>query len=939
MEGLFSRVLTTGAGGSEVQGLIDTEDGQRAVLEVIERHPRRDFRLLGCLSLKDALERGVRASDEMKAVLLRSIASEKQQEVRNALVPLLSGVWGQLEGNWPEFNQLFEVCVRNGELGIAVSMGLSLARHEAARESKEFGALCEQVVMKAVAEGRAEEVSGALALANMTGVRLGGDAIVGTLLRVLPSAGQQTCFDICHEMAKSVRNGEEGEVVRAFEGVLKLCVCEELEVESRRASLLVVNAIVMRATETLFRVLPVIAEAALKLCDECFDEFCATDNAAAGVNFKFVRYFAKANAEAFWNGIKEVFHVTSPGRVFGLLLAVQQAQKWYRGDINVLLNLLKQALATKIHSIQEQALSVLYDMMVYHEYALREESEAVFGMISGSVSDHRALGEVCMDCLIRVLFFGICDKSLCGPAAALILHCLREGHGIVQSLASVAVSAMAHEFKDLAAPCVAEALPFMWKQATERKHGDYVSQPRAIEALCVCLRFTPAPCEALKPQIIEATVKAIHSDDRQMFVSACWAIKNLSKARVPDMVRYVGPISGCVARALMTPIEMKESIDDSGVSATEVVKAALDLSIAGLRHIGAYIGLDISNALCAFDDRSEIWGCKEESIIALKTVGYFCPSYLPVVLPRIMAREEVWDYLRALVMGAENVDLTVLQMISRISVEAVKAGNFNAMCAVVALVKKKGFSYSVEKVLAVIEEYKDRMTHSGLAEFVEIFDALCHAGNFEEKESWQQAIKKCLDSLPLCSSFTFKPTPIKFLGTLVEEGFQFDNQSLINFMQCFCGIMHQPGEGIFYEQTMTEILNTGIIIMLQHPELDIDWHGFLCALLPLLPPGDTSDSSRLYENLMKIRTTKVFTEHQDLHQLLFSVLVRTLAGTEDHICEISINATLEAALVRHLVEYIKINPKLYEQVGVILDGDADRLMRLKERCADLQLGT
>ena len=932
-ESLFARVLATGAGGSEIQNVLKSEQGQYAVLDVLKRHPRHEYRLLAGLALRDAISRGLSVSPEVKSALLEATLSEKQPEIRSALVSVLSTVLSVSGCDWPEFYNAFEHFTKKGNLDITLLLALALGQCEEAR-SRVNASLIQAIVEKAIIEGIPETVVAGISLANEFGVGLAANAVVAALQRVLPMARQQTCFDVCKEAVKFVKNTTDETVVEIFQGAMEACVSEELDVQARRASFLVVNAAVMRAPEQLWHAFPVLGEAALKLCEELFDEFCATDNGAAGVNFKFAKFFAKANPESFWPALKEIFVVTSPGRMFGLLLALQQSQKYYRDDLSVLLELLKQVLATKIHSIQELALDILHDMMLYHEYQLRDACDTVFVMIRDSMSRHKALGQVCMGCLIRMLFFSICQPHLCDPISEFIIECLRNTRGVVQNLAAVAVSAFAHEFKERAGSCVSQALPLIWQQAAEPENGDFVTQPRAIEALCLCLRFTPEPCLPYKERIIEAAIKGMHSSDRQMFVSSCWATKNLLKAQIPEMMQYVGPVSTCLTKALLMPLEMKDSIDDSGVSAIEVVKAALDLTITGLRKLGSYIGLDISRALCTLDDRAEEWECKEESIVTLKTLGFFCPSYLPVVLPRLMQRDEVWDYLRAVVNDASDLDMQILQVINRECVAAVKAGEFKAMRPIVALVKTKGFAYSIERILELIDQFKATMSSAELAEVVDIFDALHQAGTFAQRGSWETVIKKALDMLPQCASFQFRPAPIKFLSTLIEEGVRFDDASLLNFLACFCDIMgHQP-DGPFYEQTMIEILNTGIVIMLKNPGLPVDWYGLFAALLPFLPPRDTSDCGMVYSNLLKIRTTQVFIEHEDLHIQLFAALVRTLAGTEDHLSEISINASLEAALVRHFLDYLKLNPKLRAHVGPALNGDPAKMLRLQDRCAE-----
>ncbi len=927
VDALLSHILATGEGGQQLHELMKSEIGQQAVLDIVSQHGRSDFRLLACLALKAALKAGLMPCDYVKSRLLTLIIHEENRQIRNVIVAILSLIFSQMEGQWPEFDCLLEQCIMKGRVGTAVSLALCVST---VGNCEEFKGFCHDVIMKAVEDGNPETMVEALHLAFNLGFCFDASFYIFIIQNVLPKAAPQTAFDICSNIANLVKNGETKDIPKLICAVADVCA-SDLELEARRACFLVIEATVCRYAEHLFEMFPLISQTALSLCDEAFDDLSATCNGATAISFKFAKYFAKANPEVFWPALQESFKVDTPGKCFGLLSAIQQAEAYYVGPMEQLLGLLSNAIDTEIRSLCELSLQIMYDLMESQEDSLAPSAVLVMTLIRKCVCNHPLLGMLCVQCLARLLFFAVLDKDLYGMASELALRFFQDP--FVSNFAAIAVAALAWQFRELSIPCVSAALTIMWDLATGARVGDHLSQPRGIEALSLCVRVLPDTCEKYQEGILGLCCKGVTSTDRQMFVSACWAFKNLLKGRIQGVIPYVTDVSNAVINALSLSPDLKDSIDGSGITMTQVIEAALELTITGLKYVGNFFALDLLNALSAFCDVADTWGCAEKAYLALKTLGYCCPSFLPLVIPRLLARPDVWTYLASVVYGVEGLDMTLAQMISRTCLASFIGGNYAAIKTIVALIRRKGFSYHISAILDVLKHHEKDLTQHGLAEFISLFDALCEAGNFDEKEAWEQAIKAGLESISLCASFELRPTPIRFLGTLVRSGFAFDDQSILNFVGFFADVIGKEGDGEFYSETMIEILNTCMIILFEKPNIRVKWQPFFTRLLPFLPPSQMIDYSVLHRNLLRLRTTIVFTEHEELHQYLYAALVKTIALPDSQLYGLNVDRSVEQGLTEQLLDYCRLSKDFQKQVSVVLEGDNDKIMQLKERCS------
>jgi hypothetical protein len=661
-------------------------------------------------------------------------------------------------------------------------------------------------------------------------------AVVDLFGVLLDSGDRQQCFDAANALAALVQTDVDLpalELMRIFVSFLSSSTIDD---EMKRTVLLAVDGLVSARAQELCGFVKVLFGQAVAIAAALFDDECALENRASSVSFRFLKGFMKVTD--FSEILLRLVRVDSPGTLFGSLCALSAVVKWFQPQLSALIGLLGRAIATGVHSIQEICFSIMSHIVERFDGDGRVLTEAiVVHVLRFIVSDHPAVHELSLKCVIRFLFLVRVEPKYCGSIFEWLNSSLSIGARTDRSLALVGLSALVYRFRETTAEYLASVLLDIWLLACSPDPADPRAQPLALETIGYCVRFVPSICGDCIGNAVQLFVNILESADPQLFGSVCSALKSLSKAGRPELLPVIGRIFAPVIAVLAMPRVDKESIDENGLRCSDLHSIALKLARQLISQANGIDGLDsFLLALVRFAPDAVFWECESVFLSTLEICCFHNLRFLQSVFLIVHQDPNVWAFLAEVIKTRLTMDDDDKQLLCTLCFEWAQTGEYVGFRPLCSLLHRFSRVFSVDSVLSVFEDAPSPLTPENICEFIDIFQVFVELNLLSScsADARARVIHISLGLMSHCLSCTVPPSPIRFLNALIIRGFEFDTDSLTAFLGLFAQIVQSAGHAaIYWEATVIEVFRVVLSVISHCPGFVFDWQVFLNAL-PLL---------------------------------------------------------------------------------------------------------
>jgi hypothetical protein len=445
-----------------------------------------------------------------------------------------------------------------------------------------------------------------------------------------------------------------------------------------------------------------------------------------------------------------------------------------------------------------------------------------------------------------------------------------------RSLVVIALSAAIYRFRGLSAEFMAPMIGDIWNLARSTDPMDPASQPRAIETLAYCIRFLPEFCPEILPSAIELFVAALESENRELFDSACYSLKSLSKGDRPEIVDVVPRILAAVSKVFAVSESKRESVDDSGLTYSDLQRRGLKLVVQLVKQLEdrpefqAFISL-----LCEFSENASFWECEDEVRYGCQVFCFHCPSRLDQILPALKNGPEFRLFLETVIWDGLPIPDDIKEYLCEFCLFAVKSGDRFALRPMAVLKRRYPGVMSIHPILELFSAIQAELSLTDLCEFVNAFAVFFELTAFADCDPAITDLS--LGLISQCEQCLVNPSPIRFLNALIRSKFVFDDASLQNFLQFFTSVLAESAPAAqYFEETVLEMLRVALTVVLGDRHVDFDFKQFLRALPTVLPPKKGRQVGDIYGLLVSLTTRPLFLQLSDSHRLVFAAFVQTL---------------------------------------------------------------